>query len=123
MAQRVGGNWLIDGGTSAAAPLVASAMAVISADLRRHHRPPLGPADGLLYYLRRHGPAALWDIVHGNNRFLGAIPGHAARRGYDLASGLGVPEFAEIARRLPAPGATRRPAGRVARRIPAPRHP
>ena len=103
----LGGHWEVDGGTSAAAPLVASAMAVISSNLRRHHRPPVGPADGLLYYLAQRAPAALWDVVHGNNGFFRRVPAHFARRGYDLASGLGVPQFAQIARDLPAPAGVR----------------
>lgn len=100
----LGGNWVVDGGTSAAAPLVASAMAVISANLRRHHLPPIGPADGLFYYLARAQPDSLWDVVQGNNGFFPSIPAHFAKRGYDLASGLGVPQFAQIARHLPPPG-------------------
>jgi subtilase family serine protease len=98
-----GGTWLVDGGTSAAAPLVASAMAVISADLRSRHLPPIGPADGLLYFLGRHQPSAIWDVIHGSNGFLASIPARHAKRGYDLASGLGVPQFARIARGLPSP--------------------
>jgi subtilase family serine protease len=105
-----GGHWTVDGGTSAAAPLVASAMAVISANLRGRHLPPVGPADGLFYYLARHQPSALWDVIHGNNSFLRSIPGHHAKRGYDLASGLGVPEFAHLARELPSPAPTHGPA-------------
>jgi subtilase family serine protease len=100
----LGGTWLIDGGTSAAAPLVASAMAVLSADLERRHLPPVGPADGLFYYLARHRPATFWDVVHGNNGFFAKVPARVARRGYDLASGVGVPQFAEIARAMPAAG-------------------
>jgi kumamolisin len=98
----LGGTWVIDGGTSAAAPLVAAGMAVLSGDLRRRHLPPVGPANGLLYDLARHHPSALWDVVRGNNGFFRKVPAHDARRGYDLASGLGVPQFAEIARAMPA---------------------
>jgi kumamolisin len=105
----LGGNWSVDGGTSAAAPLVASAMAVISANLRRHHLPPIGPADGLFYYLARHQPSTLWDVIHGNNGFLPSIPAQHAKRGYDLASGLGVPQFAQIADKLPSPAPIRGP--------------
>lgn len=100
----------MDGGTSAAAPLVASAVAVISANLRRRHLPPVGPADGLFYYLARHQPRALWDVIHGNNSFLRSIAGHDAKRGYDLASGVGVPNFAKVARELPVLAPTHRPA-------------
>jgi subtilase family serine protease len=97
----LGGHWVIDGGTSAAAPLVAAAMAVLSGNLERRHLPPVGPGNGLLYDLARRHPSALWDVVHGNNGFYRRVPAHHARRGYDLASGLGVPQFAEIAHVMP----------------------
>lgn len=115
----LGGTWLIDGGTSAAAPLVASAMAVLSADLTRRHLAAVGPADGLFYYLARHHPSAFWDVVHGNNGFYARVPAHVARRGYDLASGLGVPQFAEIAHVMP-PAARRGVPSRTARVAPHP---
>ncbi len=99
----LGGNWEADAGTSASAPLVATAMAIISAEQRRDHQPPLGPANGLFYDLRSQGPKAFFDIVHGNNALVPNIPGFAAKPGYDLASGLGVPEFPWIARHLPTP--------------------
>ena len=102
----LGGHWVLDGGTSAAAPLVASAMAVLSADLQTEHLPPVGPADGLFYYLARTGPSALWDVVQGNNGFFHKVPAHYAKPGYDLASGLGVPQFAQIAQTIPAPAPT-----------------
>ena len=98
------GHWVEDAGTSAAAPLAASAFAVLSAKLRAAHRPPLGPVNGLLYWLYRHHPRTLYDIVSGNNGYLRKVPGHRAKRGYDLASGLGVPLFNRIARELPRPG-------------------
>src|ERR1700729_778792 len=101
----LGGPWTVDAGTSAAAPLVAAAMAVVSADLQRQHLPPVGPADGLFYYLARCRPAALWDVVDGNNGFFRKVPARYAKPGYDLASGLGVPQFAQVAQLIPSPGA------------------
>jgi hypothetical protein len=97
------GHWANDAGTSAAAPLVASAMAILSADQERLGLPPVGPANGLFYYSDRASPATFWDVVNGNNRWSAAAPGHRARRGYDLASGLGVPQFAQLAAALPSP--------------------
>ncbi|MGO9908822.1 MAG: hypothetical protein ACLP4R_06615 [Solirubrobacteraceae bacterium] len=47
----------------------------------------VGPADGLFY-----------------NCFFRQVPGRYARRGYDLASGLGVPQFAPVAQLIPSPG-------------------
>ncbi len=97
----LGGNWVKDGGTSASAPLIAAAMAVLSADQRRAHRPRLGPVNGLLYYLARCHRTATYDVVRGTNSYLPSVRGRRARRGYDLASGLGVPRFARLASSLP----------------------
>jgi subtilase family serine protease len=97
------GNWVTDGGTSGSAPLLASAMAIASADERRAHRPPIGPANGLLYALAADRPATMWDVVSGANGYVPRIRGHRAARGYDLASGLGVPRFARVLAALPAP--------------------
>jgi kumamolisin len=101
------GHWLEDAGTSAASPLAAAAFAVISAKQQAAHRPPLGPVNGLLYWLRRHRPGALYDIVSGSNGYAPNIPGYQAKRGYDLASGLGVPRFDRIAAQLPRPDKVR----------------
>jgi kumamolisin len=106
----LGGHWVIDAGTSAAAPLVAAAMAVVSADLQRHHLPPVGPADGLFYYLAKCRPSAFFDVVQGNNGFFRKVPARYAKPGYDLASGLGVPQFAQVAQLIPAAGSAA-PAG------------
>jgi kumamolisin len=97
------GNWVPDSGTSASAPLLASAFAVLSATQRATHRPPLGPVNGLLYWLRAHAPEALFDVVSGNNGYLRSVPGRPAEPGYDLASGLGVPRFDTLAFVLPPP--------------------
>lgn len=98
------GMWVNDGGTSASAPLVASAMAVISANLQRRGRPPIGPANGLFYWLAKKSPRTYWDIVSGNNGYLPKVPARRAKRGYDLASGLGVPKFQAVAAGVPRPG-------------------
>ena len=50
------GQWLLDGGTSAAAPLAAAAFSAISARLQAARQPPLGPVNGLVYWLERHHP-------------------------------------------------------------------
>jgi kumamolisin len=100
----LGGHWVIDAGTSAAAPLVAAAMAVVSADLQRQNLPPVGPADGLFYYLAKCRPSAFWDVVGGNNGYFRKVPARYAKPGYDLASGLGVPQFAQVAQLIPAAG-------------------
>ena len=95
----LGDNWLGVGGTSASSPLVASAMAVLSQRERAAGRPPLGPASALFYSL----PATFFDIVSGNNGFDPKVPAISAVPGYDMASGLGVPRFDQLAAALPPP--------------------
>lgn len=98
-----GGSLQSVGGTSAATPMVASAVAIIAAQERLAGRPPLGPVQPWLYRLRREQPDAFFDIVHGSNDLYdqGCC---TARTGYDPASGLGAPNFAVIAGQVPAPG-------------------
>jgi kumamolisin len=98
------GHWVTDAGTSAATPLVATAMAILSSDQRARHRPGVGPGNGLFYDLARHDPATRFDVVTGNNGYLRTVAPRRARRGYDLASGLGVPQFAALGAALPNPG-------------------
>jgi kumamolisin len=98
------GHWELDGGTSAAAPLMAGAFASISAQQRSALMPPLGPVNGLLYQLELTEPGTIYDVVQGNNAYDPKVPGYSAAPGYDLASGLGVPNFQALARALPLPG-------------------
>jgi kumamolisin len=98
------GHWNVDGGTSAATPLVAGAFAIIDHNLRARHRPPLGPVDGLLYWARAAAPQAFFDIVSGSNGYSRRVRAFGAHRGYDLASGLGVPQFAALPGFIPPPG-------------------
>jgi subtilase family serine protease len=97
------GHWVTDAGTSSAAPLVAAALAIISANQRRQHRPPVGPANGLLYYEAGRAPSTVFDVISGANGYLRKVPARRAKRGYDLASGLGVAQFALLAAKLPPP--------------------
>lgn len=99
----LGGNWVQDAGTSATAPLVAAGFAVVSATQRAAGRPPLGPVNGLVYWLDQHVPNAIFDIVSGSNGYDPKVPARYATPGYDLASGLGVPSFDQIAAALPPP--------------------
>ena len=52
------GQWVEDGGTSAAAPLAAAAFTALDARLQAAGQPPLGPVNGLVYWLQRHHPRA-----------------------------------------------------------------
>ena len=98
------GEWVLDGGTSAAAPLAAAGFTTLDARLQAAGKPPLGPVNGLVYWLLRHHPRGLYDIVSGNNQYDRHVPGYRAHRGYDLASGVGVPQFEQLAELVPAPG-------------------
>jgi kumamolisin len=91
-------NWIEDAGTSASAPLVAGAFAVLSARERAAGRPPLGPVNGWLYAT---APQTVLDIVSGANGYTRKVPAHQATPGYDLASGLGVPRFDVLAAAAP----------------------
>jgi kumamolisin len=96
----IANNWVEDAGTSASAPLVAGAFAVLSARERSAGRPPLGPVNGLLYA----SPAqAVFDVVSGDNGYDRRVPANRAGPGYDLASGLGVPRLDALTAALPPP--------------------
>jgi kumamolisin len=97
------GHWEVDGGTSATAPLMAGAFALLDAAQRARGRPRLGPVNGLLYRLRARSPSSFFDIVSGANGYTRRVRAWPARPGYDLASGLGVPQFAQLARSIPPP--------------------
>ena len=98
------GHWEVDGGTSATAPLMAGAFALLDASQRARGRPRLGPVDGLLYRLRAQSPQTFFDVVSGANGYAPRVRAWRAKPGYDLASGLGVPQFAQLAREIPPPG-------------------
>jgi tripeptidyl-peptidase I len=93
-------NWVEDAGTSASAPLVAGAFAVLSANERAAGRPPLGPVNGLLY---ASASQTVFDVVSGDNAYSRKVPGLRATPGYDRASGLGVPRFDALSAALPPP--------------------
>jgi pseudomonalisin len=83
------GSSVAVGGTSAAAPAVASAMALVLESSGAVQ----GNVNPSLYALANHqlsggGPIVLHDIVSGNNSVPG-VTGFNAGVGYDLATGLG----------------------------------
>jgi hypothetical protein len=90
-------GWQSIGGTSAAAPVWAALMALADGSQACAGN-GVGFADPALY--RAAGSAYSTDfndITVGNNDFTGTNSGQfAARRGYDLASGLGTPEAASL---------------------------
>jgi hypothetical protein len=64
--------------------------------------PPIGLANGWFYRAASH-PGAFFDVTTGNNDLAGVGRCHATV-GYDLASGLGVPNWSVLPATLPAPG-------------------
>jgi subtilase family serine protease len=107
--------WAPTGGTSGATPMLAGLVAIADQLAKR----PLGLLNPALYTLeRRHAPGIV-DITRGNNsvafylhspKKVTPVPGYRARRGYDLASGVGtinaarfVPELVRTADALLSP--------------------
>ena len=96
-------GWLSVGGTSAAAPLLA-AMTADANEYSLTQAVPgerLGFANPFFYDRFANDPAMFFDVVSGNNGFLG-ISGYDAGPGYDLASGLGSVLGAQMASDLAA---------------------
>jgi subtilase family serine protease len=95
----VGPGFVVEGGTSEAAPQLAGIVAI--ADQAAGH--PIGQLNPLLYRLAaRHAPGIV-DVTDGNNtvqyRHGGTIhtaQGWEAVAGYDLASGLGTVDAAKL---------------------------
>jgi kumamolisin len=91
------------GGTSGATPLVASATALVDAEQLKAGRPTIGLANGWFYEAAKTHPSAFYDITKGSNDLSG-VGCCQATAGYDLASGLGVPNWAVLPGLLPPPG-------------------
>ncbi|HLI59846.1 MAG TPA: S53 family peptidase [Solirubrobacteraceae bacterium] len=95
------GQWLLAGGTSAAAPTWAALVALAdSSSACTTNQVRVGFANAVLYGL----PSTdFLDVTSGNNT--DGVSGYAARGGYDMASGLGAPAGAAL---IPALCATTR---------------
>jgi subtilase family serine protease len=90
------------GGTSGSTPFVAAATALVAASERKAGRPPIGLANGW-FYKAASQRLAFFDVTQGNNDLAG-VGCCQANVGYDLASGLGVPNWAVLPATLPSPG-------------------
>jgi kumamolisin len=95
------GEMLPVGGTSGSTPFTAAATALVDGSQRAAGRPPIGLANGWFYRAAAH-PGAFYDITTGNND-LADVGCCRATVGYDLASGLGVPNWAVLPATLPSP--------------------
>jgi subtilase family serine protease len=91
-------GWYYVCGTSEGAPQWAG----IVADLNQYAGRPLGWLNPALYALGGAGkfPRVGRDITVGNNAFIPGVPGYSATPGWDLASGWGTPDLAEIPYRI-----------------------
>ncbi|MGB8402637.1 MAG: S53 family peptidase [Mycobacterium sp.] len=90
-----GGDVVLAGGTSMAAPLWAGMAAVIDQYLVANGGRPLGDVNPLLYRVQRAGRLpAFRDVTVGGNAIAMAGPG------YDLVTGLGTPDVDNLARSL-----------------------
>lgn len=90
------------GGTSGSTPFIASAVALVDSSQRTAGHPRIGLANGWFYQAASH-PGAFFDITVGNNDLAG-VGCCQATVGYDLASGLGVPNWAVLPAALSPPG-------------------
>lgn len=80
--------------------MVSASIALINRRLARNHQPSLGLLNPWLYQL---AAGTLYDITSGNNDLFG-VGCCVAGPGYDQATGLGAPNFAEMAAAVPVPG-------------------
>ena len=90
------------GGTSGSTPFTAAATALVDGSERAAGRPRIGLANGWFYQAATR-PSAFFDVTSGSNDIEG-VGCCQASAGYDLASGLGVPNWAVLPAALPQPG-------------------
>ena len=90
------------GGTSGSTPFTAAATALVDGSQRAAGRPRIGLANGWFYQAATR-PSAFFDVTTGSNDIAG-VGCCQATAGYDLASGLGVPNWAVLPAALPIPG-------------------
>jgi subtilase family serine protease len=104
-AAGIGPGWNIIGGTSEATPLFSGVVAI--ADQAAHR--DLGLLNPRLYALGDGWGSGITDITQGTNTVTFVqpssgktitVPGYNATRGYDLASGLGTPDGAQLVAQL-----------------------
>jgi DNA-binding beta-propeller fold protein YncE len=92
-------GWVPYGGTSAAAPLWAAAIALVDVAQGSLHK--VGFINPALYQLEAAHRGVLNDVTLGNNDYTTTNAGrYPATAGYDMASGLGTPIVSAIAAAL-----------------------
>ncbi|MDE1853441.1 MAG: S53 family peptidase [Thaumarchaeota archaeon] len=90
--------WFIAGGTSAGSPQWAAIFALVNQERASKGEGPLGFANPALYSI---GESSIYtsnfhDITTGNNTLVGSTVGFSAGPGYDLGSGWGTPNVANL---------------------------
>ncbi len=94
------GSWYAFGGTSAAAPLWAAVAALTDASSACSGR-AIGFADPALYHAAAVAYASdFHDVTKGDNSLTATSTLYPATSGYDMASGLGSPDAANLASTL-----------------------
>ena len=92
----VDGTWGSWGGTSLAAPLWASLIALSNASNTCRGK-DIGFANPILYQVAATDPSAFNDVTVGDNDLTGKLKGkYPATVGYDMATGLGTPNVSEL---------------------------
>jgi len=86
----VDGQQTVIGGTSAAAPCIASLIAICNMHLKASTGWP-----GKVFYLA-NGPQAFHDITSGNNSVPNVVQGYNAEPGWDACTGLGSPNGVKV---------------------------
>ncbi|MGD0393784.1 MAG: protease pro-enzyme activation domain-containing protein [Acidimicrobiales bacterium] len=96
----VGGSWGSWGGTSLAAPLWASLIALADASASCSGK-DIGFANPILYQVAAADPTAFNDVTVGDNDLTGKSNGmYPATVGYDMATGLGTPNVSSLSGEL-----------------------
>jgi subtilase family serine protease len=98
-----GGNFWLVGGTSAGSPQWAGIFALVNEARADAGKGPIGFANPALYGIYNSGSygADFHDITVGDNTLVGApVAGYDAGPGYDLATGIGTPDVANLVQDL-----------------------
>ncbi|MGI9197673.1 MAG: hypothetical protein ACR2KE_09465, partial [Candidatus Nanopelagicales bacterium] len=97
-----GGALYTVGGTSGAAPFLAANLALMAADQRAKGYPGLGFVNPWFYQAAAATKSPFYDVTTGSNavQMVGCC---SAYPGYDMASGLGVPDMSALYRTVPYP--------------------
>jgi subtilase family serine protease len=90
------------GGTSGASPFAEAQLALLSARQRLAGKPRVGFINPWFYQLYKQHPELFYDVVSGGND-LDGVGCCTAKKGFDEASGMGVPNLYAIAQHLPPP--------------------